>query len=76
MPGLNDSIRALAASEGVTLVDVNQGFSFGLLGIDGLHPNADGYAKIADVFYGAIKSTLETSPASIDEASHFIGRFQ
>jgi lysophospholipase L1-like esterase len=76
VPGLNDGIRALAASEAVPLVDVNQGFSFGLLGIDGLHPNADGYARIADVFYGAIKSTLETAPPPIDEASHFIGRFQ
>jgi len=61
VPAMNDGIRALARSEGVELVDVNQGFNnnLGLLGSDGVHPNADGYAKIADVFYGAIKATLE-----------------
>jgi lysophospholipase L1-like esterase len=78
VPALNDSIRALAVSEGVTLVDVYQGFNnnFALLGVDGLHPNANGYAKIADVFYTAIKTTLETSPASVGEGSNFIGRFR
>ena len=79
MPVLNDSIRALALSEVVPLVDVNQGFNnnFALLGIDGVHPNAAGYAKIADVFYASIKATLEVaSPASADEANHFIGRFR
>ena len=49
MPGFNDSVRALAATEGVTLVDVYQAFggNLALLGPDGLHPSADGYAKIA-----------------------------
>ena len=64
--GLNDSIRALAATEGVTLVDVNQGFAnnLTLIGPDGLHPNADGYAKIAELFLQSIKQTLETSSAA------------
>ena len=53
-------------AEGVTLVDVYQGFggNLGYLGPDGLHPSADGYAKIADLFFTAIKSTLETSSSS------------
>jgi lysophospholipase L1-like esterase len=79
VPSFNDNVRALALSEGVTLVDVYQGFNnnLSLLGIDGVHPNADGYAKIADVFYTAIKTTLETSPsAPVDAASRFIGRFR
>ena len=64
--GFNDSVRTLAATEGVTLVDVNQGFggNFALLGPDGLHPAAEGYAKIAEVFFTAIKQTLEISSAS------------
>lgn len=64
--GYNDSVRALATSEGVTLVDVYQGFegNLGLLGPDGLHPSAEGYTKIADLFFAAIKQTLETSSAS------------
>jgi lysophospholipase L1-like esterase len=65
--GFNDGVRSLASTEGVTLVDVYQGFNgnLALVGPDGLHPSADGYAKIADVFFTAIKQTLETpSPAS------------
>jgi lysophospholipase L1-like esterase len=59
--GFNDSVRALATSEGVTLVDVYQGFNgnFSLIGPDGLHPSADGYTKIADLFFQSIKQTLE-----------------
>jgi hypothetical protein len=66
VPGFDDQVRGLAATEGVTLVDVYQGFggNMGYLGPDGLHPSADGYAKIADLFFAAIKSTLETSSSS------------
>jgi lysophospholipase L1-like esterase len=64
--GFNDGVRSLATTEGVTLVDVYQGFNgnLSLLGPDGLHPAAEGYAKIADLFFAAIKQTLETSSAS------------
>jgi lysophospholipase L1-like esterase len=67
VPVLNDEIRALARTEGVTLVDVNQAFSgdLALLSADGLHPNANGFELIAKTFFDAIRSTLETSaPAS------------
>jgi len=66
--GFNDNVRALATSENVPLVDVYQGFNgnLGLLGPDGLHPDAEGYVKIADLFFAAIKQTLEVpSPASV-----------
>ena len=48
------------------LVDVYQGFggNLALVGPDGLHPSADGYAKIADLFFTAIKQTLETPVAA------------
>jgi lysophospholipase L1-like esterase len=76
VPDLNERIRALAASENVTLVDVYQGFdnNFSLLGIDGLHPNADGYAKIAELFFTAIRETLETPAPSPLRAGAFTGR--
>jgi lysophospholipase L1-like esterase len=64
--GFNDGVRSLAATEGVTLVDVYQGFNgnLALVGPDGLHPSADGYAKIADLFFTAITQTLETPSTS------------
>jgi lysophospholipase L1-like esterase len=76
VPDLNERIRALAASENVTLVDVYQGFggNFSLLGIDGLHPNADGYSKIAELFFTAIRETLETPAPSPLGADAFTGR--
>jgi lysophospholipase L1-like esterase len=76
VPDLNERIRALAASENVTLVDVYQGFgsNFSLLGIDGLHPNADGYAKIAELFFTAIRETLETPAPAPLRADAFTGR--
>ena len=63
VPAYNDRIRALASSEGITLVDVNKAFNgdFSLLSTDGLHPNAAGYQRIAEAFFDAIKATLETS---------------
>jgi lysophospholipase L1-like esterase len=66
VPGFNAGIRAVAAAEGVTLVDVHDGFAgnLALLGPDGLHPNVAGYARIADVFFGAIQATLEISATS------------
>jgi lysophospholipase L1-like esterase len=70
VPEVNDQIRALAASENVTLVDVYQALNTDvgtLIGPDGVHPTVAGYAKIADTFFAAIKGTLEqaTGVASI-----------
>src|SRR5207248_200810 len=71
VPGFNDQVRALAASESVTLVDVYQSFAndFSLLSADGLHPNALGYARMAGLFFASIKATLEApAPSSIAPA--------
>ena len=59
----NDHIRALAASEGVELVDLFAAFG-GTPGPhigseDGLHPTPVGYEKIARTFLESIKKTLE-----------------
>lgn len=60
---LNTALRGLASSESVTLVDVNAAFAgdLSLIGSDGLHPNANGFERIATAFFDAIKATLETS---------------
>ena len=58
----NDQIRAMAAAEGVPLVDLYQAFggqTSTLLGIDGLHPNEAGYQRMANTFFDAIQATLE-----------------
>jgi lysophospholipase L1-like esterase len=61
----NDQLRALAASEGVPLVDVYAALNTDparYVGFDGLHLTADGYAMVADTFFTALKNTLERPP--------------
>jgi lysophospholipase L1-like esterase len=62
---MNDQIRALSVQESITLVDVNQAFgaNLSLLSVDGLHPNANGYALIAETFFQTLRATLEVAPA-------------
>jgi lysophospholipase L1-like esterase len=65
IPSTNDKIRQLALSEGVTLVDLYQGFGGSpdpYIDVDGLHPNEAGYRKIAEIFFDVIKTTLELQP--------------
>ena len=64
---LNDRILQIGNAENMAIVDVYAAFNgnLALLGDDGLHPNASGYAVIAGAFFDAIKGTLEVStPAS------------
>ena len=58
--------HARPSTEGVTLVDVYQGFGgdLSLLGPDGLHPVAGGLSEDRGSVLHAIKQTLETSAAS------------
>jgi lysophospholipase L1-like esterase len=55
-------MRRIAEQEGVTLVDL---YTLMLpdvqryIGVDGLHPNEAGYARIADLFFQAIQGALE-----------------
>ena len=58
----NAEIRALAAQESASLVDMYAAFdgqTSALLGDDGLHPNEAGYQRMADVFFAAIQSQFE-----------------
>jgi lysophospholipase L1-like esterase len=61
----NDRVASVAANEQIPLVDVNKAFAgnLSLLGPDGVHPTAAGYKVIADAYFDAIKSTLETKSA-------------
>jgi lysophospholipase L1-like esterase len=59
----NAQIRVMAASEGAVLVDLYPGFvgqTRALLSFDGLHPNEAGYAKMAEMFFEAIRQQLES----------------
>jgi lysophospholipase L1-like esterase len=58
----SNRMKTVAAQEGVTLVDI---YALMLpdvqryIGVDGLHPNEQGYARIADLFFQAIQTALE-----------------
>jgi len=61
----NDQIRALAATQGATLVDLYQAFAGmerALIGVDGLHPNEMGYQRIGETFFNAVRMRLENVP--------------
>ena len=62
----NAQLKTMALAENVPVADVFQAFhgDFSLLGSDGLHPNAAGYQRIADTFFGVIKQTLELPSVS------------
>ncbi len=68
--GINDiapanvQIKAMAAREGATVVDLYPLFEprvSTLLGIDGLHPNAAGYQLMAQTFFSTVQQLFETS---------------
>src|SRR5688500_19865001 len=57
-----DRMRAIAAQEGAVLVDLYALMLpdvFRYIGVDGLHPNEAGYARMAELFYEAIQRELE-----------------
>ena len=62
--GFNDSLRALAQRESVTLVDIYAAMigDLSLIGPDDLHPNDRGHIVIAQTFFSAIQRVLELPP--------------
>jgi lysophospholipase L1-like esterase len=64
IPGFNDQIRVLAASENVPVVDVYDAFKdkLYLIGVDDLHPTSQGYVVMAQTFFDAIRKQLEVRP--------------
>jgi lysophospholipase L1-like esterase len=67
IPGFNDQIRALATREGATLVDVFNGMRNrpDLIGADGLHPVPQGYDLMAQIFFDAIRGSLEAQGLAV-----------
>jgi lysophospholipase L1-like esterase len=61
VPVFNARVRTLAASKGVTLVEVYELINSrpDLQSTDGLHLNTRGYAAVAELFFDAIKRELE-----------------
>lgn len=70
VPELNRKIRALAADEDATLVDLYAGFGgtwVGYIGVDGLHPTPQGYDRMAEIFRDKIQEIYDRpAPASLD----------
>jgi lysophospholipase L1-like esterase len=69
IPPANAEIRAVAAREGATLVDLFAAFdgqTGTLIGPDGLHPNDAGYQKMAEVFFDAIRGRLEVKTSNLE----------
>ena len=66
----NKQVRDTAVDEGAIFVDVYNGFGTtnGLIGPDGLHPTAEGYARMTQIFFEAIRANFEA--ASRDRARH------
>lgn len=55
-------MRAAAGSTGATLIDINAALGTDVnryMGVDGLHPNELGYAKMAETFFNAIRAQFE-----------------
>jgi lysophospholipase L1-like esterase len=61
---LNAQLRKTAAEEGAGLVDVNAQLDLSFVGQDGLHLTEAGYARLAEIFAGAIRAAFELPPAS------------
>jgi lysophospholipase L1-like esterase len=62
IPDANEQIRLLAASEHIVLVDLYVGFGGGpdpFIDVDGLHPTEPGYQKIAQLYFDAVRASLE-----------------
>jgi len=54
----NDSVRSMAAAKGAEVVDVGS-IPLSFIGQDGLHPTEAGYARIAELWFDAVKARFE-----------------
>jgi lysophospholipase L1-like esterase len=67
VPRLNRALARLAVREDAVLVDLFAGLGgtpIGSIGVDGLHPTATGYTKIAQIWFEAIQREYEQPAAS------------
>jgi lysophospholipase L1-like esterase len=66
VPTFNSMLKSMAAAENVPVAEIYTAFggdapNYGLLSGDGLHPNQEGYQKIADAFFATIKANFEVA---------------
>ncbi len=76
---VNDGIYYVADREGAVVVDAWAAFNPQkelLIGIDGLHPTADGYKLLAELFRDALKTHFEVAPAAAAPPATTSGLFR
>jgi lysophospholipase L1-like esterase len=63
LPEFNKQVRDTAVDEGAIFVDVFAGFGTteGLIGPDGLHPTPEGYERMMQIFFNAIRANFEAT---------------
>jgi lysophospholipase L1-like esterase len=66
LPELNKQIADTAADEGATLVDLYRKMSVADIGADGLHPTAQGYDHMAQIWQDAIEAQFQVDKAQTD----------
>lgn len=59
----NNDLKTMATKKGALLVDVNAQVPLTMIGADGLHPTEQGYQRIAEMMFDAIKAQYEVTPA-------------
>jgi lysophospholipase L1-like esterase len=65
----NNGLKTMAAKKGATLVDVGAQIPASMIGADGLHPTEEGYQRIAEIFYEAIKAKYESVSTPVSAGS-------
>ncbi len=60
----NRDLRLMASKKGAQLIDVNAMLPLSLIGEDGLHPTEEGYQKLAEIFFDAIKTRYEATTST------------
>ncbi|HTM30984.1 MAG TPA: SGNH/GDSL hydrolase family protein [Vicinamibacterales bacterium] len=58
----NRALRDVAVAEGAQLVDFETTVDLSLIGADGLHPTEDGYVRMAQILFDALRQRYELAP--------------
>jgi lysophospholipase L1-like esterase len=58
VPRFNELVRIMAANKGAQVVDIGS-LPLSIIGQDGLHPTEAGYARIAELWFEAIRARFE-----------------
>jgi lysophospholipase L1-like esterase len=58
----NRALRTIARGEGAILVDLETLVDVRLIGLDGLHPTEEGYARMAEILFDQVRASFELAP--------------